>query len=230
MKCPRCSKIQNNSITRCSCGFVFDEVPENSLDVWFDEVRHILEMAYTVAPTPWQASGKSGSFEEWTRLRIPNLAPVDHPGSYLDIGCANGFLLECLLAWAKLKGVALVPFGLDYSQKMVQLARHRLTRYAANIYHGNVYTWAPPQRYDYVRTELDYVPRNYRRPLIERLLAEFVNPDGKLILSDYRSRRDDLSRDWIGDDLKAWGYEIEETCSGFGESGLELCRVHTLRK
>lgn len=164
-------------------------------------------MAYTVAPTPWQASGKSGSFEEWTRLRIPNLAPVDRPGSYLDIGCSNGFLLECLLAWAKLKRVALVPFRLDYSQEIVQLARQKLTRYKADIYHGKVYTWAPPQRFDYIRTELAYVPRNYRRPLIERLPAEFVNPDGKLILSDYRSRRDDLSRD-CGLSITTWKLKL----------------------
>jgi hypothetical protein len=229
MKCPRCLKYNEESTRRCSCGFSFDGVSLEELDGWFDEVKGILETAYTVASTPWQQSGKSGTFEEWTHLRLPNVAAVNRPGCYLDIGCANGYLLECLLAWTKLKGIKIVPYGLDYSETLVELAQKRLPLYAANMYVGNAFYWRPPHRFDYVRTELVYVPRNYQRIFIDRLMAEFLEEKGKLILSDYRNRRGDLTRDWIEDDLRQWGYEIKEVYSGYGEGGLELCRTVILQ-
>ncbi len=229
MKCPRCLKLNTESVIRCTCGFSFDDVASTDLDSWFDEVKHILETAYTAASTPWQQSGKSGTFEEWTRLRLPNVAAVNRPGRYLDIGCANGYLLECILAWAKLKGIQIVPYGLDYSAEMVKLAQNRLPLYADNFYIGNAFYWQPPLRFDYVRTELVYVPRNFRRPFVEKLLANFLTHNGKLILSDYRSRRDNLTQDWIEDDVRQWGFEVAECHSGYGEGGLELCRVVVLQ-
>lgn len=228
MKCPRCSKQNAASETRCSCGFAFDSVPSSDLDNWFSEVHQILETAYLAAATPWQQSGKSGTFEEWTRLRLPNVAPVNHSGSYLDIGCANGYLLECLLAWAKLKSVEIVPFGLDYSARLVKIAQMRLPLYADNFYIGNAFYWQPPRRFDYVRTELVYVPGNYRRAFVENLLANFLTSKGKLILSDYRSRREALTQGWIEDDVRQWGFNVAERYSGYGEDGLELCRVIVL--
>ncbi len=228
MKCPRCGQPNDESTLRCSCGFPFDGVTAVELDHWFDEVKGILETAYTATPIPWQQSGKSGTFEEWTRLRVPNLAAVNRPGKYLDIGCANGFLLECLLAWSKLKELEIIPYGLDYSKKLVELARKRLPDYANNIYLGNAYDWRPPGRFDYVRTELDYVPRNYRQSYIRRLLREFLVEDGKLIISQYRSRKDDLTKYWIDDDLSKWGFEIKESYSGYSGNGLELCRIAVL--
>jgi SAM-dependent methyltransferase len=187
-----------------------------------------LETAYAASPTAWQQSGKSGTFEDWTRLRIANIAPVKRSGTYLDIGCANGYLLECLVAWAKLKGIEITPHGLDYSAKLVDLARQRL-QLSSNIYCGNAWDWIPPQRFDYVRTELDYVPRNYRKPFIERLLAEFVDQGGRLIISQYRSRRDDLTQGWINQELEGYGLRVVETHSGHSGNGLELCRVAVLQ-
>ncbi len=86
----------------------------------------------------------------------------------------------------------------------------------------------PPQRFDYVRTELDYVPRNYRQPFVERLLAEVVDQSGRLIISQYRSRRDNLSQGWIDQELEEYGFRVVEIHSGSSGEGLELCRVAVL--
>ncbi len=228
MRCPRCLQDVNEMIQRCPCGFAFDDVTLSDLRDWFSEVKQVLESAYCDAPTPWHQSGKSGTFEEWTRLRVANIAAVNQPGTYLDIGCANGYLLECLVAWSRLKGVEITPYGLDYSAKLVALAQQRLSTYANNIYVGNAWDWTPPQRFNYVRTELDYVPRNYRKQFVERLVAEFVSGKGRLIISQYRSRRDDLTQGWIDHDLATWGFEVTEIHSGYSENGLELCRVAVL--
>jgi hypothetical protein len=64
--------------------------PTRELQNWFNEVQQTLETAHTSASTPWQQSGKSGTFEDWVRLRLANLSPVNNSGTYLDIGCANG--------------------------------------------------------------------------------------------------------------------------------------------
>jgi SAM-dependent methyltransferase len=229
VRCPRCFKDIEKSIKQCQCGFLFDEVSREQLQDWFAEVQQILENAYIVSETPWQQSGKSGTFEDWMRLRLPNLAPVDRAGTYLDVGCANGYLLECLLGWTQLKGVEIEPYGLDYSTKLVTLARKRLSIYTKNIYLGNVWDWHPPRRFDYVRSELDYVPYNYRKLLIKRLLREFLEEDGKLILSHYRSSRDKLATGWLDNDLVTWGFNVIEMHSGYDANGLELCRVAVLR-
>lgn len=228
MRCPQCLQQVSESMQQCQCGFVFDDVALADLQDWFAEVKQTLETAYVASPTAWQQSGKSGTFEDWTRLRIANIAPVQRSGTYLDIGCANGYLLECLVAWAKLKGIDITPYGLDYSVKLVDLARQRL-RSSGNIYRGNAWDWTPPQRFDYVRTELEYVPRNYRKPFVERLLAEFVVQDGRLIVSQYRSHRDDLTQGWIDQELEEYGFRVVETHSGYTGNGLELCRVAVLQ-
>ncbi|KAM3090878.1 class I SAM-dependent methyltransferase [Phormidesmis sp. 146-12] len=228
MRCPQCLQEVKESIKHCQCGFAFDDVALVDLQDWFAKVKKTLETAYAVAPTAWQQSGKSGTFEDWIRLRIVNIAPVKRSGTYLDIGCANGYLLECLVAWAKLKGVEITPHGLDYSAKLVDLARQRLQS-SGNIYMGNAWNWTPPQCFDYVRTELDYVPRNYRKPFVERLLAEFVAQSGRLIISQYRSRRDDLTQGWVDQELEGYGFRVVETHSGYDGGGLELCRVAVLQ-
>ncbi|HSH01606.1 MAG TPA: class I SAM-dependent methyltransferase [Anaerolineae bacterium] len=225
MRCPRCWQSHEVMVAVCSCGFQFDQVGEDELDGWFAEVRGVLEKAYVAAETPWQGSGKSGTFEEWTRLRVPNIGPVDREGRYLDIGCANGYLLACLVAWGMLKGVRIVPYGLDYSERLVGLARERLPDFRENFFVGNGWDWVGEERFDYVRTELDYVPKNYRRAYVERLAEKLVAPGGKLLISQYRSRREDLGVGWVEEELVAWGWRVMERYEGYSEAGLALCRV-----
>ncbi len=228
MRCPRCLKDVEKSVKFCQCGFSLDNVALEDLQDWFTFVKKLLETTYIAALTQWQQSGKNGTFEDWISLRLPNLAPVDYSGTYLDVGCANGYLLECLLSWATLKGIEIVPHGLDYSADLIALAQKRLSFHRSNLFVGNIWNWQPPQRFNYVRTELDYVPRNYHKPLLERLLKEFITKNGKLIISQYRNRQDDLTDNWIDSELEECGFKVIATHSGYSTDGLELCRVAVL--
>jgi hypothetical protein len=38
---------------------------------------------------------------------------VDADGSFLDVGCSSGHLMECLQLWAAEDGITLEPWGLD---------------------------------------------------------------------------------------------------------------------
>lgn len=62
-------------------------------------MARLIVPAYLAAETPWEGSGKSGTAEDWEYARSHVAHAVDRDGSFLDIGCANGYLLECLPRW-----------------------------------------------------------------------------------------------------------------------------------
>lgn len=200
------------------------DITDEELPTWFATVRDFLQDAYIAADTPWQQSGKSGTYAEWVRLRVPIIELINTDGTLLDIGCANGFLLECLLGWSAAKGIDINPYGLDIGEKSVALARQRLPHHANHLYVGNSWDWQPPHRFDYVCTELVYVPVNFQPAYVERLLADVVAPGGTLIIAHYRSNREDLSTGWHDDRLTAWGYEIAAMSRGFSGLGYEQTR------
>lgn len=155
---------------------------------YFHRVRTTLEDAYTAHEEPWRQSGMSGPYERWEALRKPVAECVHKSGSFLDIGCANGYLLECLLRWTSERGLEVDPHGLDISEKLLAMAKTRLPGYAGQLYVGNAFTWDPPQRFDFVRTELVYVPDELEAGYVSRLLDAFLKPGGRLLIANYSER------------------------------------------
>jgi len=155
------------------------------MDDWFLSLKKILEGAYLKHEEPWKQSGMSGPQDRWVSLRKPVADCVDKSGSFLDIGCANGYLLECCLGWTAERGFQIEPFGLDLSDKLVNLAKKRLPQYADNFFVGNAMTWVPPRRFDFVRTELVYVPAEHEREYVRFIIENHLNPDGKLLVANY---------------------------------------------
>jgi len=156
-----------------------------TLEEWFLSVRKTLENAYLQHEEPWRQSGMSGPLERWVSLRKPVADCVDKPGSFLDIGCANGYLLECCIEWTAEKQIKIVPYGVDISKKLIELARQRLPQYRDNFFVANAFTWLPPKRFDFVRTELVYVPDEYEKQYIGFILNNHLNPGGKLLVANY---------------------------------------------
>lgn len=66
-------------------------------DAWYDRNRQILETAYLAGDTPQQQSGFNGDAAHWKRLRQVIADAIDHDGTILDVGCANGLLMETLV-------------------------------------------------------------------------------------------------------------------------------------
>jgi SAM-dependent methyltransferase len=171
-------------------------VDSHELQRWFDNLRQTLEDSYTTCPDtqPWRQSGMSGPQERWVSLRRPLVDCLHRSGTFLDIGCANGYLLECLLGWASEGGLQVDPYGLDISTRLVEMARRRLPRYAGHFFVANAFDWIPPLRSDFVRTELVYVPAEYERAFVERLFAHYLKPDGRLIVASYMEGLSDPER------------------------------------
>src|SRR6266851_9999488 len=93
---------------------------------FFDEEQALHEGKYPVGTNPRHQSGFGRDERDWERFRRLVVTPIERDGSFLDIGCANGLLLESVVQWAGEDGHRLEPYGLDISEKLAELARQRL--------------------------------------------------------------------------------------------------------
>jgi SAM-dependent methyltransferase len=170
--------------------------------MWFPV--EVYEEHYLASDDPRRQSGFGGGETRWEAARRPIARAIDRPGSFLDVGCANGYLLESLVRWSP---HPIEPYGLDFSPRLVELARRRLPQWADRFFLGDALEWEPPQRFDFVRTELVYAPEERRRELVERLLARVVSPGGGLIVCGYGSPRRGIATDPVRQIVRDWGYE-----------------------
>lgn len=176
---------------------------------WYREVAAVITPAYLAADNPRAQSGHSGDDAHWMRARGLIADAIDRDGTFLDVGCASGYLMECLEHWAHERGFAIEPYGLDIAPELADLARRRLPHWADRIYVGNAIDWEPPTRFDYVRTGLEYVPIRRRKDLIERLLRDMVAPGGRLILGANKEEKTvERVEPWWEDDVAGWGFTI----------------------
>ena len=155
----------------------------------YQDLIDLLEQPYLDATDVRAQSGFRGDAARWERARRVITVPMEADGDFLDVGCANGHLMETVAAWTAADHVTVEPYGLDLSPRLADLARTRLPQWADRILAGNVMTWEPPRRFDYVRTELGYVPDAHARRLVERLLEDYLEPGGRAILCSYGSAR-----------------------------------------
>lgn len=154
-------------------------------------------------------SGSSGDDAGWAYKRGLIVDAVDRSGTFLDVGCASGYLMETLHKWCQDRGHPIEPFGLDIAPELADLARRRLPHWREQIFVANALDWAPPRRFDFVRTGLEYVPPRRRRDLVERLLKDVVAPGGRLIIGAYSEERDETRAEPSEEERVAgWGFPI----------------------
>lgn len=169
---------------------------------WTRDSVRLLEAHYLRSTTPEGQSGKFGDAAEWELSRRLVVRALHHDGTFLDLGCANGLLMESVVRWAAEDGHLIDPYGVDASARLVALAGQRLPRWSDHLYVGDVLNWRPPQRFDYVHTMIDLVPPRRRPEWLRRVLMEMVVPGGRLIVRDYEG---------IGDRLRDWGLPVTGT-------------------
>ena len=163
---------------------------------WHAAVTELVVPAYLAAETVVGGSGSSRDGAGWEYARSL-LAGAAAPGqTFLDIGCANGLLMESMARWAGIE-----PYGLEISRELAELARRRLPQWVDRIWVGNAISWQPLHRFDVVRTGVDYVPIPRRKQLVEHLLSY----SGRLVIGVFNEER--RSRSLEGE-VASWGFAI----------------------
>ena len=106
------------------------------------------------------------SLSMWARPS--DVHQVVREGAFVDIGCADGYLLESLPPWTP---HTVDRYGLDIAPELIELAHRRPPELVEHLFVGNALHSEPPHRFTEVRTGLDHVLRHRRLELVERLLA-----------------------------------------------------------
>jgi 2-polyprenyl-3-methyl-5-hydroxy-6-metoxy-1,4-benzoquinol methylase len=154
---------------------------------YFRVLREAVAEFYLADPgNPYQQSGRSSGADRWEKTRRIFVQAIHRSGDFIDIGCANGLLLESLTAWARQEGFAIRPHGIDLIPELVELARQRLPDHRKSFEVANAWDWSPKRQYDFVRTNVEYVPQQDWIVFVRRQYAA-VAPGGRLILAHYRN-------------------------------------------
>jgi hypothetical protein len=169
---------------------------------WHEAIAELVRGRYLAATTPWEQSGKGGDEAAWVGARRFVVDALERDGTFLDCGCANGYLMECVPRWAAGRGLRIEPYGIDIIPELVALARRRLPHWANRIWVGNVLHWTPLRRFDVVRAGLEYVPARRRGDLVRHLLRDVAVPGGRVVLGPFSEEPD---RHATEDVLASWG-------------------------
>ncbi|MBI4305984.1 MAG: hypothetical protein HY678_06650 [Chloroflexi bacterium] len=88
---------------------------------------------------------------------------------------------------------------------------------AGNFYVANVRDWVPPRRYDFVRTNLDYVPARYWEERVRRQWERLVARGGRLILCWYYSSGEaGTLQPSPAEVLRSLGFSVADTANALG--------------
>lgn len=181
---------------------------KESRDAYFQRGRRETADYYLADPAnPYRQSGRSGGAERWEITRCCIAEAVNSDGDYMDIGCANGLLLESLIKWSVSRGFRITPHGIDFIPELVELARRRLPEWTDNFEVANVFYWKPRRRYRFVQVLLECVPTDDQSQLLRRLLRDAVADGGRLIVPIY-GQGDDAKPDTARGVLEDMGFAV----------------------
>lgn len=173
-----------------------------------------LQGVYLSSDDPIAQSGFFGGRERWVAERSPIVEAIERDGDFLDVGCANGLLLEDVVAWAASAGHVIMPHGIDLGPVLIELARKRLPAFAANLVVADAWSWEPKRTWDHVFSLADLGPDDLACEWLARL-AGWVAPGGRLIIGSYGSRSRGVEPIEVAGLLERCGYHpTGETLAG----------------
>jgi SAM-dependent methyltransferase len=164
------------------------------------------DIAYLSQDNPRAQSGHGGDEARWRYTRVLMILEALHKaGSFLDVGCANGYLIECLERWVGGSGLDMEFYGVDISQELIELARSRMPEKSARFSVANAVLWTPDRTFDYVHAhELSYAPAHREKEFLKHLLDDYLSPGGRLIVGPWALHRDSTG---LESRVASWGYE-----------------------
>jgi SAM-dependent methyltransferase len=207
--------------------FSFREKKLNLDEKWFNSLKKDLEESYLKKYTePWKQAGFLSTEEAWMAARKPIADCLQKSGTFLDIGCANGFLIESILNWTSHD---ITPYGIDLSAKLIEAAKTRLPKYSNNLFVGSAPYWTNPVKFDYARTDLGYAMEEFQEQYLHKLFTNYLVEGGHLLVTEYRVKKHPFKEPWLNEKIQKWDFTIVDQKSGFFE-GKELARVLVLSR
>ncbi|MBN1400264.1 MAG: class I SAM-dependent methyltransferase [Anaerolineae bacterium] len=189
---------------------------------WFEIHQRYFTAHYLAGDNPRAQSGHGSDATAYRYARGMVLEAIDRSGTLIDIGCANGHLIEMLDRWLQGTGLTVEMHGLDISEGLLALARRRLPHWESRLYLGNALYWTPSQPFDHVLIAgCEYVPRDRERDLFEHLYADIVAPGGRLILGPTSEA---VEHPELEGKLRRWGYAPSGYCVKSHQHHAALCR------
>ncbi len=189
---------------------------------WFDIHNRTFTEYYLAADNPRAQSGHSGGESVYRYTRGMILEAIDSDGDFLDVGCANGHLIEMLDQWLGGSGLKVEFYGLDISEGLLDLAKRRLPQWENRFFTGNAMFWTPEKKYDFVCVaELEYVPRAREHELMEHLLSDVVAPGGRFILGPLTEEQGSREMEAM---VRSWGYTPTGYCEKSHIEHRKLCK------
>ena len=150
---------------------------------WHEAMAALIKPAFLAADNPYAQAGHSGDAETWEASRGFIAEVLHRSGTFLDVGCASGILMESVHRWGSNKNLRIEPHGLDIVPELVQLARRRLPNWADRINVGNIRTWRPiNHRFDFVLIRPEYAPATRRIDMVRHVMDHVLMPDGRIIV------------------------------------------------
>ena len=149
---------------------------------WHDAMAALIRPAYLAAENPFGQAGHSGDASSWEASRGFVARGIDRSGTFLDVGCASGVMMESAHRWGAEKGWSVEPYGLEIVPELAELARRRLPDWAERIFVGNVRTWRPARRFDFVLLRPEYAPPGRMCEMLTHVLEHVCAPHGRVIV------------------------------------------------
>ena len=80
---------------------------------WHRAMADLIRPAYLAADNPYAQAGHVGDATTWEASRGFLAGALHRSGTFLDVGCAGGIMMESVQRWGAAKGLAIEPYGLE---------------------------------------------------------------------------------------------------------------------
>ena len=144
-----------------------------------DERKEIMNIyitkCYLSHDNPRGQSGHGGDEFHYYYSHLQIIEAIHKNGTFCDIGCANGHLMEMVHKWAAGTSFNIQMYGVDISEGLIELARKRLPHWYDNFFIGDAEYWKPKNKFDYIHTRGEIVESS----------AESINEDSRILFEHY---------------------------------------------
>jgi SAM-dependent methyltransferase len=150
---------------------------------WHAAMAALIKPVYLAADNPYAQAGHGGTAATWESSRGFLAEALHRSGTFLDVGCASGIMMESVHRWGAARGLEVEPYGLEIIPELAALARRRLPGWQDRIEVGNICAWEPlGERFDLAAIRPEYAPLDRRADMARHVIERVLKPNGRLIV------------------------------------------------